>query len=300
MSSIKIICEIVSNLAISDGSNMKKHICALCLSLELFKMGINLNIIVIVFSAHAPCQESEGDDINYKAKSGYVLVINNNIFPQRDDVERTGSNDDVRNLISLFDDLNFRTRVHDNLTTSEILKLLTDMSEKDFSRFDCFVCVILSHGSKDGIYGTDDEVIKIEAITKLFRRDECPSLEGKPKIFLIQACRGSQQDRVPVESDSEPIPFSSSSLPADADFLICFASAPGHQSYRTRFGSWFISSVAEVFREYADREHLMDMMLRVNNRVAQFFSKEGLRQMPCQVCMLTRKVFFDPKYSSRT
>ncbi|XP_020617935.1 uncharacterized protein LOC110055858 isoform X6 [Orbicella faveolata] len=249
-------------------------------------------------STHAPCQESSRDDINYKAKSGYVLVINNYIFPWRDDVERTGSNDDVRNLTSLFNNFNFRHVVEDNQTGSQMIKLLQTTAEKDFSRYDCFVCAILSHGKKDGIYGTDEELIKIEAITSLFRRNECPSLEGKPKIFLFQACHGSRRDTVPVESDSDPIPLTSSSLPADADFLICFASAPDHESYRqAHLGSWFISSVVDVFKEYAEREHLMDMMLRVNNRVAGFYSKEGLKQIPCQVCMLRKRVFFDPKYS---
>ena len=224
-------------------------------------------------------------------------MINNYIFPRRVNVERTGSNDDVRNLISLFDDFNFQHKVEHNQSGSQMLELLRNTAEKDFSRYDCFVCVILSHGTKDGIYGTDEKVIKIEAITSPFRRNECPSLEGKPKIFLIQACRGPGQDRVPVESDSDPIPLSSSSLPADADFLICFASAPGHESYRQDHGSIFILSFFEVFKKYAEREHLMDMMLRVNNHVAGFYSKKGLKQMPCQVCMLRKKVFFDPKYS---
>ena len=241
-----------------------------------------------MLSADAPSQESSGDDINYKAKSGYVLVINNYIFPGRERVERTGPNDDVRNLTSLFDDFNFRCVVEDNQTGSQMIKLLQKTAEKDFSTFDCFLCVILSQGKKDGIYGTDEEVIEMEAITSLFRRNECPSLEGKPKIFLIQT------------SDSDPVPLSSSSLPADADFLICFASAPDHESYRQApFRSWFISSVVEVFEEFAEREHLMDMMIRVNNRVAGFFSKEGLKQTTCQVCMLRKKVFFDPKYSRK-
>ena len=236
-----------------------------------------------LFAGHVPCRESSGDDINYKAKSGYVLVINNYIFPGKDDVVRTGSIDDVWKLIRLFDDFSFRQRVLDNQSGSQMLELLRGTAKKDFSRYDCFVCVILSHGTEDGIYGTDEKGIKIEAITSLFRRSECPSLEGKPKIFLIQACRG---------------PLTSSSLPADADFLICLA--PGHQSYRKALlGSWFISSVVDVFKEYAEREHLVDMMLRVNNRVAGFFSKKGLqKQMLCQVCMLRKKVFFDPKYSS--
>ena len=237
--------------------------------------------------------------MNYIARSAYVLVINNYIFPQRADVERTGSNDDVRNLKDLFGDFGFRSRVQDSQAGSEMLLLLEETAEKYFPRYDCFVCVVLSHGSKDGIYETDEETINIEAITSLFRRDECPSLEGKPKIFLIQACRGNQRDIVPVVSDSDPMVFSNPSLPADADFLICFASSPGHQSYRQPLlGSWFISAVFAVFKEHAEREHIMDMMLRVNNQVAGYFSKDGLKQMPCQVCMLTKKVFFQPRYSS--
>ena len=204
------------------------------------------------------------------------------MFPGRDDVERTSSNGDVKNLINLFDDFGFRQRLEHNQSGSQMLELLRGTAEKDFSRYDCFVCVLLSHGTKDGIYGTDLQVmIKTETITSLFQRNQCPSLEGKPKIFLIQACHGQ---------------LSSSLLPADADFLICFA--PGHQSYhQALLGSWFISSVFDVFKEYAEREHLMDMMLRVNNRVAGFYRKKGLKQMPCQVCMLRKKVFFDPKYS---
>ncbi|PFX29329.1 Caspase-3 [Stylophora pistillata] len=249
-------------------------------------------------TAHAPFQES-GDAIDYKAKSGYVLLIHNYSFPKRRDTERQWSAEDVKGLTSLFDDFNFTIKTRNNLEQSEILELLQDASEKDFGKYDCFVCVILSHGSKDGIYGTDDVSINIEAITSYFRRDRCPSLEGKPKIFLIQACRGSQQDSIPIESDSEPIPYASSSLPADADFLICFASAPGHERYRQpELGSWFISAVVKIFKEYAGKEHLMDMMLRVNNHVANFFSNTGLKQIPCQVCMLRRKVFFNPSYNT--
>lgn len=66
-----------------------------------------------------------------------------------------------------------------------MLKILKDIVEKDFIKYDCFVCVIFSYGLKDGIYGIDEEVIKIEVITFFFRRDECFSLEGKLKIFFI-------------------------------------------------------------------------------------------------------------------
>ena len=242
--------------------------------------------------------------MNYIARSGYVLILNNYLFPQRVNVERTGSNEDVRKLKNLFDDFGFRSRVADNLTRSEMLSILKDTAEKDFSKYDCFVCVILSHGSEGGVYGVDDEIIYIKAITSLFRRDECYSLKGKPKIFLIQACRGIQRDRVAVElvqSDSNPAVISKGNLPADADFVICFASAPGHQSYRQPLlGTWFISTVFEVFKEHAEREHLLEMMMRVNNQVAGYFSRDGLKQIPCLVSMLTKRVFFEPRFSIPT
>ena len=239
------------------------------------------------------------DDVDLKVESCYVLVIHNYIFPMREGNVRHGSEEDVKNLCSLFDDFNFKTRIVNNLTQSQMVEILSETAEKDFSRYDCFLCVILSHGLKDGILGIDDEKIKIEAITSNFRRDACPSLDGKPKIFLIQACRGSIQDRVHIETDSEPVSCASSSLPADADFLICFATAPGHLSYRQpALGSWFISTVVAVFKEHAEREHLMDMMSRVNNRVANYPSKTGFKQIPSQVCMLRKKVYFCPKYNT--
>lgn len=51
---------------------------------------------------------------------------------------------------------------------------------------DCFVCVLMSHGDRDGIYGTDNKPLRIKDITSLFKGDKCESLVGKPKLFFIQ------------------------------------------------------------------------------------------------------------------
>lgn len=210
-------------------------------------------------------------------------------------MERSGSEQDVRNLKSLFDDFGLKPiKVVNNLTSTQMLELLEETSEKDFSKYDCFICVILSHGSKEGIHGTDDEAIQVEALTSKFCHGSCPTLDGKPKVFFIQACRGSQEDLAQVESDSEAIPMSFPQLPTSSDFLICYASSPGYQSYRQpEHGSWFISTVFQVFKDYAATEHLMDLMLRVNHEVASFYSNKGHKQMPSEICMLTKKVFFN-------
>ena len=228
-------------------------------------------------------------------KTGYILIINNQIFPQRADLECSGSEEDVKNLKSLFDNFGLGPiKVVHNLSLTQLLGLLEETSKKDFSMFDCFICVILSHGSKEGIHGTDNEAIQVKALTSKFCHGSCPTLDGKPKVFFIQACHGAQEDLAQRESDSEPVPISNPQLPLSPDLLICFASSPGYQSYRQpEYGSLFISTIVKVFKSYATKEHLMNMMLRVNHEVASYYSNKGHKHIPSEICTLTKKVFFN-------
>ena len=84
-------------------------------------------------------------------------------------------------------------------------------------------------------------------------------------------------------------------LPAEADFLLAYATIPGYVSWRNnKIGSWFISTMVKVFDEMADKEHLMDMLVEVNQRVAEEFeSRSGrCKQMPESVCRLRKKLYF--------
>ena len=83
------------------------------------------------------------------------------------------------------DKFGFTTREDIYLTTSDMLKALTDTAQRDFSNNDCFCCIIRSTGTEHGICGTDDKPIDVKTITSLFTSDKCPSLDGKPKIFVL-------------------------------------------------------------------------------------------------------------------
>lgn len=72
---------------------------------------------------------------------------------------------------------------------------------------DSCVVVILSHGTKHGLQGVDSTgrdddgtTVPVEDLVAFFNRDNCPALRLKPKLFLIQACRGERFD--PAESRS--------------------------------------------------------------------------------------------------
>ena len=84
-------------------------------------------------------------------------------------------------------------------------------------------------------------------------------------------------------------------LPAEADYLLAYATIPGYVSWRNNeFGTWFISTLVKVFYEMADKEHLMDMLVEVNRRVAEEFEsrREKHKQMPECVCRLRKKLYF--------
>ena len=49
-------------------------------------------------------------------------------------------------------------------------------------------------GIEGKLQGTDGEFIPVKDLTKFFCNDKCPSLVGKPNIFILQACRGENRD----------------------------------------------------------------------------------------------------------
>jgi len=48
------------------------------------------------------------------------------------------------------------------------------------------VLVMLSYGGKGTVMCADDEMVTLQEIVNSF--SQCPALNGKPKLVLIQAC----------------------------------------------------------------------------------------------------------------
>lgn len=57
---------------------------------------------------------------------------------------------------------------------------------------DSLIVVLMSHGSDQFIVGTDNQKINVLDLVKLFNGDHCPAMINKPKLFLINACRGGE------------------------------------------------------------------------------------------------------------
>lgn len=57
---------------------------------------------------------------------------------------------------------------------------------EDHSDADCLVIAIMTHGEKNSIYLSDGSLIPVNSVWEEFEANACPTLAGKPKIFIIQ------------------------------------------------------------------------------------------------------------------
>lgn len=56
----------------------------------------------------------------------------------------------------------------------------------------CCLVALMSHGEEGFIKMKDGEKVSLEGIFEMFNNKNCPALQEKPKIFIIQACRGGK------------------------------------------------------------------------------------------------------------
>ncbi|XP_010863694.2 caspase-3a [Esox lucius] len=231
---------------------------------------------------------------------GQCIIINNKNFDRRTGMNvRNGTDVDAGNVMKVFGKLGYKVKVYNDQTVEQIKRVLTTASKDDHSCSASFVCVLLSHGDEGLFFGTDASV-ELKSLTSLFRGDRCTTLVGKPKLFFIQACRGTELDGG-IETDSNSV-GSLTRIPVEADFLYAFSTAPGYYSWRnTQTGSWFIQSLCEMISKYSKELEVQHILIRVNHKVATEFESvsvsptfDAKKQIPCVVSMLTKEMYFTP------
>ncbi|CAI9543544.1 unnamed protein product [Staurois parvus] len=228
-----------------------------------------------------------------------VIVNNKNFHPSTRMGMRNGTDLDAQKLQGTFKSLGYKVLVYNDLKCSDIYELLKKAAEDDHSKRSSFVCALLSHGEDSLLYGVDD-AMPVKRLTSLFRGDRCKTLVGKPKLFFIQACRGTELDSG-VETDSGGgSQEETHRIPVEADFLYAYSTVPGYYSWRnTVNGSWFIQSLCEMLKLHHRQLELIQILTCVNHMVALEFEScstqmdfHAKKQIPCVVSMLTKAFYF--------
>ena len=135
----------------------------------------------------------------------------------------------------------------------------------------------MTHGDEEGfLYDSQSWKFEAKKLWAPFTPDLCPTLAGKPKLFLVQACQGDQTDGVVKMSSNKSGGFSSYQLPNHADFLIATSTILGKSSLRnTLTGSYFISAVCKVLE--LRRKSFFSFCGFWSNRTLPYFPLSSVR-----------------------
>lgn len=237
-----------------------------------------------------------------------ALIFNHNEFNSSE--PRLGSERDEKTIKKVLLDLNFEVKLYNDLTCREIKNVLQETADLDHSDNDCLVVVLMSHGDRNGDVHAKDKTYKVACLWEYFLGNECKSLIGKPKLFFIQACRGSRVDSG-VKVVSRDVPDSPSTsdnqlnfkIPTIADLLVMYATYDDHYAWRNEeCGSWFIQAICQEFTDNGTDLDLLTLLTGVTRRVAFNFTSHNankelheMKQIPCIQSMLTKTLFFRKK-----
>uniref|UniRef100_A0AAX7VNX5 Caspase a n=1 Tax=Astatotilapia calliptera TaxID=8154 RepID=A0AAX7VNX5_ASTCA len=237
-----------------------------------------------------------------------ALLITNKTFDGYS--TRHGAEKDEYEMHCMLADLGYDVVKCRNLTVKIEEALQKFSKHPHLVHTDSVFVVIMSHGSLQGVCGTDCKPFEIENIYKSLNTQNCPALHNKPKVIIIQACRGDEAGLVVLPDEdlakanitqqNSSLFASGRNIETDAvvhkekDFISLLSCTPNTTSYRDEsYGSYFIQYIVEIFKEFADVDHIEELFRKVMQRFEE--SEFGEIQMPSKDrCTLTKNFYLLP------
>lgn len=198
--------------------------------------------------------------------------------------------------------LKFDVTVYHDRTEKEIKQIVENLSKEDHSNNDCLVIIVLSHGNSNGIVCAYDKIYSVKTLWDNLI-EKCPSLNGKPKLFFIQSCRGIKSDTgsyINFDSLGSNEPLINHHIPSIADLLVMYSTFDDHNSMRHPVnGTWFIQNLCKGLRTFEASHDLLTILTSVCHMIAYGCARKyadcTLKQMPCVLSSLTKLLVFEKK-----
>lgn len=267
---------------------------------------------------------------------GAVLLINNS-FPDQCD-ERRGSESDLKFMDEMWNNIGCKTFKRTNLSAAETIPILKKFALSSHAYNSDFVTVVvMSHGGledgEDVFYSADRKAVKIREVLDIFNNVNARRLQGIPKLFFFQICRGNSVDKgverqspeereqelsdlfksmeVTVqnasgsnnEDSSDALGTPVERVPTMSDCMISFATLAGYKAFRNnQNGSWYVNAIVNIFSRYAKDQHVIDLMTMVNAAVEKKTANSRHKELNYGKEMsnfqstLTKKLFLFPGF----
>uniref|UniRef100_A0A3B3WWW0 Caspase a n=1 Tax=Poecilia mexicana TaxID=48701 RepID=A0A3B3WWW0_9TELE len=235
-----------------------------------------------------------------------VALLITNVKFSENLIIRRGAEKDEENMEKLLSNLGYEVVKYTNLTGKAIDEALIEFTKHPkLKQTDSVFVVIMSHGQLGKILGVDwkedkPDEFPIDNIFKHLGSKGCPALIDKPKVIIIEACRGERGGRVLVSDSPNTADYFSPPgdleankfqyLPLEKDFICLFSDMPEIIFFRQNRES-FIENIVNVFRTKSYQKDISQLF----EEVVHSFTHTGFLgrpQMPAIIRCTLIKHFY--------
>ncbi|XP_073702811.1 caspase a [Garra rufa] len=240
---------------------------------------------------------SEIYQVKDKSVRKRLALLINNIDFKDEDMTRRGAERDEENMEWLLKELDYQVVKYKNLSAKQMEEALKDFAQRqEHAHSDSTFVVIMSHGQRDAILGVHytsgnpSDVFPVDKIYRCLNTKNCPDLRDKPKVILIQACRGGESGRVWASGEEiEGDDF----VHKEKDFLALMSCTPDTKSYRhVENGTFYVQNIVDVLMKDAHGDHIEELFRKVIRRFDSSDMMGRYRQMACKDRASLPKLFY--------
>ncbi|XP_016518359.1 caspase a isoform X1 [Poecilia formosa] len=243
---------------------------------------------------------------NYRNR---VALLITNIKFSDEKLDRHGAEKDEENMEKLLQSLGYEVVKWQNLTGKGIDDALKGFAKHPkLKQTDSVFVVIMSHGKLGKILGADwrednPDEFAVDKIYRCLNSNGCQALINKPKVVILQACRGVRSGATtwvhdgestgrPAPPPEDHVPELDKSAHVEKDFIALLASTPDNKAYReTQNGSILIQNIVKVFTPESYQKHIIDLFTKVQDLVSKC-GDDQQKQMPVIDRMTLNKKFY--------
>ncbi|KAM9242370.1 LOW QUALITY PROTEIN: caspase-14 [Dugong dugon] len=209
---------------------------------------------------------------------------------------REVSEADLAALEHMFQKLGFESTMKRDPTAQQFPEEL-DFREAMEARTDpisCAFVVLMAYGSESLLKGEDEQMVELDDLSEVLNNKKCWALRAKPKVYIVQACRGEQRDPGETISGDEIRMITKESpktIPTYTDALHIYSTVEGYISYRhDKNGSYFIQTLVDVVTEL--KGPILKLLTEVTRWIAGEIVQEGRRKVNPEIQSTLRKQLY--------
>ena len=227
------------------------------------------------------------------SSSGLAIIISNDYKTTSKLETLSGTVKDGERMNATFQFLRFETLRECNVTGDELMTLLCKVSRYPSlpKTYKCIAFVFSGHGlDANKLYMQDGSLITVQSIVDSLMPKTAPQIGTIPKLFLIDACRGTRT----LSEEAIVVPRNAGKkvqrrggldatlhIPPEGNFLIAYSTMPNYQSYELKGeGGLWMTSLAERLR--TSSESIQDILSETNKDLMEMFQSPDLRKSMMQ------------------